>query len=344
MKKLIIFLLSIVVVTLSIKGFSAPNYITPLHPIKVFINAKEIKLNLPIIMENNRACYPFREMLESVGASVYWDADQRKASAKLDGKEVLFVIGSSDYFVNGVKSKMDTQSFINEYHNKTYIPIRYACEGLGFSVEWLSKGEIHIETVINGNFATATPVPVVFSVTPSPSPMVDEHTVIERVIADPDTLPKIYFNKVSESGVKPAGFVEPRFYAKVVNNYVDYFTVYLENALDFKNIAMDVIYQVKYVDYPSLDTVSNIFGEITVLGEKKLSDGIVQIGTRLRDTNIKSNDKLSRGFDKPSLREDKIILIPRTKIKSKIIFKYKSYVQEYFEEVVLNNIEPSELN
>src|SRR3989339_1675691 len=106
MKKLIIFLLSIVVVTLSIKGFSAPNYITPLHPIKVFINAKEIKLNLPIIMENNRACYPFREMLESVGASVYWDESQQQASAELDGNEVAFVIGSSDYFINGIKSKM----------------------------------------------------------------------------------------------------------------------------------------------------------------------------------------------------------------------------------------------
>ena len=330
MKKLIIFLLLIVVVTLSIKGFSAPNYIIPLHPIKVFINAKEIKLNLPIIMENNRACYPFREMLESVGASVYWDADQRKASAKLDGKEVLFVIGSSDYFVNGVKSKMDTQSFINEYHNKTYIPIRYACEGLGFSVEWLSKGEIHIETVINGNFATATPVPVVFSVTPSPSPMVDEHTVIERVIADPDTLPKIYFNKVSESGVKPAGFVEPRYYAKVVNNYVDLFTVYLENAMEFNNIYQDCSDKVQFVDYPSIDTITDIFGKITIMGEQKF-------------INFLRNDVGCRGFDKPSLRQDKIILSSGIKIKTKIVFKYKNYIQEYFRDIELKNIVQSEL-
>src|SRR3989339_320580 len=330
MKKLIIFLLSIVVVTLSIKGFSAPNYIIPLHPIKVFINAKEIKLNLPIIMENNRACYPFREMLESVGASVYWDADQRKASAKLDGKEVLFVIGSSDYFVNGVKSKMDTQSFINEYHNKTYIPIRYACEGLGFSVEWLSKGKIHIETVINGNFATATPVPVVFSVTPSPSPMVDEHTVIiERVIADPDTLPKIYFNKVSESGVKAAGFVEPRFYAKVVNNYTEYFIVYLENAIDFSNVYQDCSVKIEFIDYSSLDTISDIYRTIHILGEQKF-------------IKFSSNDVATKGFTKVELRADNIKLYPNTKIKTKITFKYKGHIEKFFGQVELKDIDLSD--
>ena len=39
--------------------------------------------------------------------------------------------------INGVKHEMDISAYVDESIGRTYIPIRYAAEGLGFTVDWI---------------------------------------------------------------------------------------------------------------------------------------------------------------------------------------------------------------
>lgn len=68
------------------------------------------------------------------GATVMWDSVNRCAIGEYNGITVEFPIDKSCYYINGEKYDMDTTSYIS--NGKTYIPIRFAAEALGFTVEW----------------------------------------------------------------------------------------------------------------------------------------------------------------------------------------------------------------
>lgn len=107
---------------------------------KVKINQKEIELTAKIQMVDNRSMYPFRECLENMGATVLWDATNQIAIGEYNGITIEFPVGKNEYYINGVHHEMDTKSYIDESIGRTYIPIRYAAEGLGFTVDWI-EGE-----------------------------------------------------------------------------------------------------------------------------------------------------------------------------------------------------------
>ena len=81
--------------------------------------------------------YPFRECLENMGATVLWDGTNQIAIGEYNGVTVEFPIGKSEYWINGVRYEMDVPSYIDSSLGRTYIPIRYAAEGLGFTVDWI---------------------------------------------------------------------------------------------------------------------------------------------------------------------------------------------------------------
>ncbi len=103
---------------------------------KVIINDKEVELETRIQIVNNRSMYPFRECLENMGALVMWDSTNRIAIGELNGITVEFPIDKNYYYINGEIHYMDTTSYIS--NGRTYIPIRFAAEALGFTVEWES--------------------------------------------------------------------------------------------------------------------------------------------------------------------------------------------------------------
>ncbi len=112
-----------------------PGFAPPKRPIKIFIEGREVKLTLPILNKNDRNYYPFRELCEAAGAYVTWDSVNDRAIAELDGNRVEFNIGRSDYYVNGVYKVMpDATTVVDTSVNRSYVPIRYFMEGLGFDV------------------------------------------------------------------------------------------------------------------------------------------------------------------------------------------------------------------
>lgn len=101
----------------------------------VIFKGSPLSMQSDVLVLNGRTYYPFRNLLESVGATVEWDNATKMATGKLNGKTVSFIVDKEDYTVNGQTVRMDNAKCLVSY-GKTYVPIRYALEGLGFSVDW----------------------------------------------------------------------------------------------------------------------------------------------------------------------------------------------------------------
>ncbi|MGL4791683.1 MAG: copper amine oxidase N-terminal domain-containing protein, partial [Anaerotignaceae bacterium] len=72
----------------------------------VIFNNEKLNLTLPILNQNDRTFYPFREILESMGATVSWNTDTKTATGTLNGNTVEFIINSNIYKVNGTLNNL----------------------------------------------------------------------------------------------------------------------------------------------------------------------------------------------------------------------------------------------
>jgi hypothetical protein len=122
------------------QAFAAiPGFKKPAKEIRVFIDSKEVYLTLPILcdIKNNRTLYPFRELLETIGAEVYWEQKTKTACAYYNGIMLKFPQEQNFYYINDEKKMMDTKTTSDSHEMRTYIPIRYAFEALGYEVDWI---------------------------------------------------------------------------------------------------------------------------------------------------------------------------------------------------------------
>lgn len=87
--------------------------------------------------QDNRTFVPFRALGEALGAKVDYDQDAKTVTYKLGSSEIVMSLGSKDYTVNGVKKTMDVAPFAKD--NRTYVPVRFVGEGLGFTVTGLTN-------------------------------------------------------------------------------------------------------------------------------------------------------------------------------------------------------------
>lgn len=94
----------------------------------------------PFIDENNRTLVPFRVVLETFGAQVRWDPENRKAVAQKDNTLVEVPLGQSYIVVNGETIPNDTQAVIAE-DGRTYLPIRKVLEAFDALVHWQESSQ-----------------------------------------------------------------------------------------------------------------------------------------------------------------------------------------------------------
>lgn len=88
----------------------------------------------PFINNDNRTMVPVRAPMEALHATVMWSEQTRKATINLNGRIVVFTIGSKAYTVQGKVQTMDTAAVIEG--GRTAFPIRFAAEALGATVVW----------------------------------------------------------------------------------------------------------------------------------------------------------------------------------------------------------------
>ena len=80
----------------------------------------------------DRTFVPFRALGEAIGAEVEWDNDARTVTYTLGQTEIVMTIGETTYTVNGEEKTMDVAPEIT--NDRTYVPVRFVGEALGFKV------------------------------------------------------------------------------------------------------------------------------------------------------------------------------------------------------------------
>ncbi|MDF2628670.1 MAG: cell wall-associated hydrolase, invasion-associated protein [Symbiobacteriaceae bacterium] len=103
-------------------------------PIRATLDGRELALNVPPIIENQRTLFPMRDLLEALGASVQWDQATRTVISTLNGTTIKAQIGSDKAEVNGKAVTLAVPPRIVE--DRTLVPLRFFVENFGLMVGW----------------------------------------------------------------------------------------------------------------------------------------------------------------------------------------------------------------
>lgn len=130
-------------------------------PVIVEVDKKELALPFSAYVVDGRTFVPIRELTESLGAEVIWDAKTNAATVSLGENSVKMQIDSKVVFINDEKKVIEENSipklteYVSKKESKTMVPLRFLSETLGYKVEWyqeeykagvLTKDSIYPET------------------------------------------------------------------------------------------------------------------------------------------------------------------------------------------------------
>lgn len=105
-----------------------------------------------VVEKDNRTFVPVRFLLEYFAFNVDWDDEtQTVLGVNKDGDSFLTQIGNKTLFYfadNGQKKdtiEMDVAPFLNNKEARTYVPLRFIAEAIGYDVGW--DGETETVTI-----------------------------------------------------------------------------------------------------------------------------------------------------------------------------------------------------
>ncbi len=102
--------------------------------IKLNINGKDVLLDVPPVMVNDRVLIPVRVLFETVGGNVEWFPDTQRVVIEFEDKKIILAIGRDTAFVSGEEIPLDVPAQI--ISDRTLIPVRFVAENLGMDVDW----------------------------------------------------------------------------------------------------------------------------------------------------------------------------------------------------------------
>ena len=88
----------------------------------------------PPVVEDGRTLVPMRFLFECLGDKVTWDEETRSVTAENKNSAVTFSLDSLTADVNGTEQTMDVPAKL--IGDKTYVPLRFLSENLGYTVTW----------------------------------------------------------------------------------------------------------------------------------------------------------------------------------------------------------------
>ena len=121
-------------------GYVAPKTVTVLSGDKALTISIDNKAVVfpdaqPFIDESGRTQVPVRALAEMLNCQVIWnEKTQGVTIIDAEGAVVSIKIGESTMYADGKIVEMDTSAKI--INNRTYIPLRFVSEALGFNVFW----------------------------------------------------------------------------------------------------------------------------------------------------------------------------------------------------------------
>ncbi len=110
------------------------------NEIKVFVDGKELSLDVAPSIISGRTLVPLRAIFESLGAEVKWNSKTKTVTGIKNDITVELTISSKDAFINGRVTSIDVPPLI--INGRTLVPTRFVAESLGTDVEWNSKDRL----------------------------------------------------------------------------------------------------------------------------------------------------------------------------------------------------------
>ena len=140
----------------------------------------------PVII-NDRTMIPVRALFEDLGAVVSWSDAERQVTIDYAGHVIVLQIDNTVAKIDGVAKTLDVPATIVE--NRTFIPVRFVAENLGFTVKWDAKNYI-VDLLSPTEQLPAEPKP-------EPEPVPESKPNIE-----PETPSNVYGYKLTDAVVE----------------------------------------------------------------------------------------------------------------------------------------------
>lgn len=102
--------------------------------LKVYLNNKEMQLDVKPIIINDRTMIPMRAIFEALGAEVSWNEQTNTALGVKNNMHVKATVGSNTVYRNDEAVEFDTAPIIME--NRTFVPLRVIAECFDAVVSW----------------------------------------------------------------------------------------------------------------------------------------------------------------------------------------------------------------
>ncbi len=135
--KLAIRLLGAIMMTLflSIPAFASP---------RVVLDGQFLQFDTQPTIENGTTLVPLRQIFQSLGATITWDENTKKITAKKDATVITLFVGKSEAYVNNKKVTLTVPPKV--INNRTLVPLRFISESLGADVDWDAAQQIAVIT------------------------------------------------------------------------------------------------------------------------------------------------------------------------------------------------------
>ncbi|UCH33980.1 MAG: hypothetical protein JSV65_15685 [Armatimonadota bacterium] len=103
--------------------------------VTVILDGRALTFDVEPTIREGRAFGALRTLVEESGGAVSWVAAAKQAIAKRAGTELRVTVGSSEAKVGG--KVVDLGAAVQLDSDRTMVPVRTACEPLGFQVAWV---------------------------------------------------------------------------------------------------------------------------------------------------------------------------------------------------------------
>ncbi len=91
------------------------------------------------IISNGRTLLPIRAVVEEMGGTVEWNAENKQTELKYGDTDIILTTDSQTALLNGAETAIDTAPVI--INARTFLPIRFIAESFGFKVDWDSDSK-----------------------------------------------------------------------------------------------------------------------------------------------------------------------------------------------------------
>lgn len=118
----------LIVMLISISAYASSDDLT------LVINGKIIESDVNPMIINSRTMVPVRVLFDSFGAEVLWNGSLRQVVVSTASSVIVFTIGSSTAYIDGVGRTVDVPPTI--VNDRTFVPIRFISDVLGYDVVW----------------------------------------------------------------------------------------------------------------------------------------------------------------------------------------------------------------